>query len=538
LTWSAIEDARKHLSREQGTITKDWGGKIPIALIYPNKYFLGMSNLGIHTIYNLLNQQTNIVCERVFWEPNVKDAEPPVSIESQRSLAEFAVLAFSITYELDYFNLPRILEAAGIPPLASDRDETYPLIIAGGACITANPMPVAPFFDAMGVGEAEVIFPNIFKILNQLTEKERKDQIEMLSQIPGIYTPQATQMKVKRQWVTNLDDHPTHTVITTPDTELRDLYLIEVERGCRWGCRFCLVYGTFRPMRLHSLDSLVEQAKIGLKSRKKLGLVGPDVADHPQFEVLLNQLKGLDAEISVSSLRIKPLCPLAIEELARGGTGTVAFAPEAGSERLRRIIRKGINEDDILQAIEVTSSYRMKQLRLYFMIGLPTENGEDIEAIVTLSEKCKAIIEKRQSAVRLTLSVSPFVPKAGTPFQWMPMEDLTVLDKRLAYLKNQLRSSGIKVVGESPAWSEVQAGLARGDQRMAEVLISTNNISLASWKTALENAGLDAGFIHEIWGANQPLPWEKIDPGIDLEYIGLEQVHKLAVQVNPESDIK
>ncbi len=518
MTWSASKYSRQYLAHEEGTVKKDWGGKLPVALVYPNTYYLGMSNLGIHSIYTLLNSQPDIVCERVFWNRYEDKKQIPISIESQRGLAEFAIIAFSITYELDFFNIPHILAAAGIPPLAAERDSANPLIIAGGACITANPMPIAPFFDCLGIGEAEVILPDLLKMFVESRDGNREDKLELLSHIPGIYVPSVPQKKVKRQWVTNLDNYPTHTAITTQDTELGNLFLIEVARGCRWGCRFCMVCEVFRPMRVHSFDSLIEQAKIGLKSSKRLGLVGPNVTDHPQFEDLLNGLKDLGTEISVSSLRIKPLFPSVIEELAGGGTGTVAFAPEAGSDRLRTLIHKGINEDDVLRAVHTTAKYRMKQLRLYFMIGLPTETEEDIQAIVDLSKKCKHIIEKEQSNIRMTISISSFVPKASTPFQWMPMERLSVLERRLTLLKTRLRPSGIKVVGESPAWSKIQATLARGDQKLALALNTINKVSLHSWEKTLEKSGLCPDDVYERWDQNKSLPWGMIDSGTEPEY--------------------
>ena len=519
MTRSQTANPRHRLAQEQGTIVKDWGGKLPIALIYPNSYYLGMSNLGIQAIYSILNNQADIVCERVFWDHGKGEEGPPKAVESQRPLPDFAVLAFSITYELDYFNVPKILKSAGLPLYATDRDESTPLIVAGGACITANPMPVAPFFDALCIGEAEAILPDLLLILRSGIEN-RQELLTALSRLPGIYVPQVAQRTVRRQWANDLDTNPVHSEVLTRNTELGDLYLIEVERGCYWGCRFCLVCGAFRPPRARSLDSLLEQAKIGLRYRRRLGLVGPDVADHPQFETLLERLKGMGAKISISSLRMKPLSNLALGELARGGTGTVAFAPEAGTERLRRVIRKGVTEDDVLNAIEAASHHDIKQLRLYFMIGLPTETEADIQGIVDLSLKCKAILEKHQSATRLVLSIAPFVPKAGTPFQWMPMESLDVLKGRLLHLKNELEAKGVKIKGESPPWSEVQTVLARGNEDLAAVLAGIQEPNLAGWSEAIRATGVNAeSYAHERWTERHELPWKFIDSGIATEQL-------------------
>ncbi len=524
MTINTREGARRHLSHEQGTIHKDWGGKVPIALIYPNSYYLGMSNLGIHALYSLLNQRPDTVCERIFWENQQGNyLSPAISIESQRDLSEFAILAFSVTYELDYFNIPRILKSSGIPLWAKERDETYPLIIAGGACITVNPTPVAPFFDCLCIGEGEAIFPALLESWHKSSHHGRREQLKILADIPGVFVPQISQKVVVRQWVMDLDMFPVHTAITTRDTELGDLYLIEVERGCPWRCRFCLVGGAYHPMRIHSPGSIIEQAKTGLLSRKRLGLVGPDVTDHPQIDDIITRLKDLQAEISVSSLRIKPLCPMAIAELSRGGTGTITLAPEAGSERLRKVIKKGITEEDILKAIEVISQYPIKQIRLYFMVGLPTEADHDIDEIVKLTTRCKDILEHEQSTARIVLSVSPFVPKAGTPFQWMPMEKLEIINHRLDLIKNQLRPAGIKVAGESPAWSEVQAMLARGGQGLAPVLASVETTSLSKWRGALRDHGFqDNDEAHRRWDTEACLPWSIIDSGTSFEHLKSE----------------
>jgi radical SAM superfamily enzyme YgiQ (UPF0313 family) len=327
----------------------------------------------------------------------------------------------------------------------------------------------------------------------------------------------------------NLEEFPVHSSVLTPDTELGDLYLIEVERGCRWFCRFCMVCGAFRPMRSQSLDILIGQARVGLKYRRRLGLVGPVVSDHPQFEELLARLRGMGAEISVSSLRVKPFHPLVLHELAEGRTTSVALAPETGSERLRRVINKGITDDDILEAVGEVSKYKISQLRLYFMLGLPTETDDDAAAIADLSLRCKDVLEKNGSSPRLMLSIAPFVPKPGTPFQWLPMEAPSVIKRRLAILKNILQPRGIKVTGDSPAWSEVQAVLARGDEKLAEVLADMKAVSLPEWRKAMKKHGLNIdGYAHRKWGLETSLPWSVIDSGTGLEYLKRELEQALA----------
>jgi radical SAM superfamily enzyme YgiQ (UPF0313 family) len=516
-----IKDARHHLSRETGTVTKDWGGRLPIALVYPNSYYIGMSGLNIHVIYGLLNGYPDIVCERFFLEKG--DKAPLLSLESGRRLADFAVVAFSISYELDYFNVVKILKESGIPLYAAERNERHPLVIAGGPCITANPAPLAPFFDCLCIGEAEVILPPTLPVLKEYSDN-RSAVLKELASIPSVYAPQIdNKTSVVRQWVNDLDEYPTHSTVLTPDTELGNLYLIEVERGCGHGCRFCMVSGIFNPVRFHSLDSLIAQAEEGLKYRNRIGLVGPSVSDHPQFEELLSRLQKLGAELSVSSLRIKPLSTKALREVTKGRAKTIALAPEAGSQHLRELIKKGTSEDDILKAVEKAAEQSLKQLKLYFMIGLPSETDEDIEEIISLSIKCKDIMDRTNPGCRITLSVASFVPKACTPFQWLPMEELATLNRRLSLLKKSLSPRGIQVKADSPAWSRVQGALARGDIKIAEVLAAIEDVSLSGWRKAAERSGLDIdSYLDRRWDTSEKLPWSFIDTGIKPGHLEAE----------------
>jgi radical SAM superfamily enzyme YgiQ (UPF0313 family) len=512
MTWQTAKEIKKRLAAEQGTIIKDWGGKLPVALVYPNSYHIGMSNLGIQAIYRLINDQTDAVCERAFWEPKDSTDVLPLAMESQRPLTDFAVIAFSLSYELDYFNIAPILKASGIPLYAKDRDETYSLIIAGGPCITTNPMPLSPFFDCLCIGEAEAILPEMLPVLRAGASENRNTLKKKLSTIPGVYVPGYSGKPITRQWVKDLDKFPVHSTVLTRDTELGNMYLIEVERGCNWGCRFCLVSNCYKPMRFRSVDSLLNQAETGLQYRKRLGLMGPAVTDHPQIDELVAKLHDMGAEISVSSLRIKPLSPVILGEVIEGGTNTVALAPEAGSQRLRDSIGKRINEDDILKAVEKVASQGIKQLKLYFMIGLPEETDADIEAIALLVTKCKDIFDKHQSWSRITLKIAPFVPKAGTPFQLEGMASLDVLKYRLSLLKSKLPAKGISVKNESLEWSEVQAVLSRGDERLAAVLANVERLTLAQWHQAMRKGGLDIDFLaHAKWDEKQKLPRDVID---------------------------
>ena len=511
------QKGKKSAPREEGAIIRDWGGRLPVALIYPNTYYLGMSNLGIHALYKLLNGYLRVVCERVFYEPD--DKKPPRAIESGRPLTDFAVLAFSISYEMDYFNVVSVLKASGIPLFAAERDESHPLVIAGGPCVTANPMPLAPFFDGLCIGEAEPILPEIIPSLIEGNGGPRTDLLKALASQPGIYVPAYPPDKpVVRQWAKNLDDFDTNSVILTPDTELGDLYLIEIERGCGHGCRFCLVHTNYAPMRFRSVDRLVAQARAGLPKRRRLGLMGPAVTDHPHIKELLERLNRLGAELSLSSMRINSLTADILNELTKGKTETITIAPEAGSQRLRDTINKGISEDDILAAADRLAGYRFRQLKLYFIVGLPGETDQDAEDIVKLTLAVKERLERRGSGMRITLNAAPFVPKAGTPFQWLPMADQETLNGRLSILRNSLPLKGIKLNEESPAWSRVQGVLSRGDARLAPALAGMAEVSLSGWRQAVEENQLDIDYyVNQKWDTGQKLPWDVIDSGMKAE---------------------
>ncbi len=366
-------------------------------------------------------------------------------------------------------------------------------------------------------------------ILSEGIRGSRTDLLKSLSGLPGIYVPQVqTGTPVARQWLADLDDFPVESTVLTPDTELGNLYLIEVERGCEWGCNFCLVSNVFRPARFRAVDGLLAQVETGLQYRKRIGLVGPAVTDHPHIDELVSGIRDMGAQLSVSSLRIKPLSDTVLSAVAHD-TRTVALAPEAGSERLRRVIGKGFTEDDVLKAVGKVAGQGFRQLKLYFMIGLPTETDDDIEEAVHLTLKCKSILDRQRQGGRITLTVSPFIPKAGTPFQWLGMAPLDVLQSRLSRLKQGLESKGIRVKAESLAWSQVQAILARGDLKVSEVLADMEAVTLSQWRRATLETHLDTDlFAHEQWETSIQLPWAPVNSGSRTEHLRRELERALA----------
>ena len=525
MTWQEIQAIDDLLAQETGTVRKDWGGRLPIALVFPNTYYLGMSSLAVHSLYQMWNARDDVVCERVFagLGASARPGSRPdavLSLESASPLDYFPILAVTLTYEMDYFNTVAVLRAANIPARAAERDDTHPLIVAGGPAITANPEPLAPLLDAIVIGEVEPIFQQLTDALGAVADG-RRAALEALTGIPGVYLPHrqdpAVGSPVARLWLPDLDCEPTHSVILTPNTEFAAMGLIEIARGCGRGCRFCLAGYGYRPPRERSAGSILAQARALLAHTDRLGLVSAAVSDHSQIDELAVELRRLGARISVSSLRVDPLSLPLLRALADSGTRTLTIAPEAGSERLRRVINKTVTEDDVLCAVEQAADHGFGQLKLYFMLGLPSEEQEDVEAMVALARECA-----NRFPGQTTVNVTPFVPKAGTPFQRVAQTPARVVKRRLDYVDNQLRRQGVVVKGESPAWAEIQGTLARGDRRVAEALLTVKRLTPSSWKEALRKVGLSPA---ELLGArhdDDPLPWDVVASGVRAGYLARE----------------
>jgi radical SAM superfamily enzyme YgiQ (UPF0313 family) len=524
MKWNTIAQAQRVLGREEGTIHKDWGGRLRVALAYPNTYSVGMSSLALQTIYRAFNSQPDVVCERVFWEKG-HAGQPLISLEGQHAVADFDLLAFTVSFEMDYFNLVEMLRQAGMPPLARDRDETWPLVLGGGPALTMNPEPLAPFFDAIVIGEGEEVIGALIDLFQDAIASPRATLLDQLAAIPGVYVPQIHHNDpslpnwhpIERLWIHDLTARPTVSCLYTPDTEFSDLHLIEIARGCGRGCRFCLAGYVYRPPREVPVDILLDWARAGLQGHRKLGLVSAAVSDHTEIDRLAEGLRSLGARISVSSMRTDPLSIPLVELLAASGTQTLTIAPEAGSPRLRAVINKTQNEDDILAAVDLAERLRFPQLKLYFMLGHPTETMADIQALIDLAQEVRGRFSRR-----LALNTTPYVPKAHTPFQWEAMTAAAVIKERQGFIQRSLPRD-IEVRGDSAEWAEVQGVLARGDRRLADVLLRVERLSIASFHAALAACGLS---MTEYLGAralDQHLPWQIVDSTVSLKYLQMEQ---------------
>ncbi|MEA3335644.1 MAG: radical SAM protein [Chloroflexota bacterium] len=529
MTWEQTAESLRILERERGTIIKDWGGKLPIVLAYPNTYYVGMSSLALQILYRRFNEPSNTVCERVFWDKGGAEAgRSLLSLETSQPVDEFAVWAFTISYEMDYFNVVGMLRQAGVPALAVDRDERWPLLIAGGPGITMNPEPMAPFFDAIVVGEGEEVVDTLVDTIRDVGDEDRSDLIAALDRIEGVYVPALVPQysatpgsrQIKRLWVRRLENYSTVSSLYTPDTEFGGLHLMEIARGCGRGCRFCLAGYVYRPPREQPLEQLLEWARQGLEHRERIGLVSAAVSDHSQIDELAVRLRELGAKLSVSSMRVDPISVPLVTALRESGTRTLTIAPEAGSTRLRNVINKTQTEQQILDAVDLAQSLGFPQLKLYFMIGHPGETDEDIEALVDLTMEARGRFKRR-----LVINATPFVPKAHTPFQWEPMTKVDTLKRRQRVIQRSLARQGVDVRSESAQWAAVQGVLARGDRRLAPVLLSMDKLSIGNFKRALAENGLSMEDYLGPRQAGTAQPWDIVESGVSTNYLLFEHRH-------------
>jgi radical SAM superfamily enzyme YgiQ (UPF0313 family) len=556
-----LDKYRQRLNAETGAILQSWEGRYRIALIYPNTYHQAMSNLGFQTVYHLLNQHTNCLCER-FFLPDPDDLNehqrsgyPLVSLESQRPLRDFDLLAFSISFENDYLHLPTIFSLSGLPLFAANRSAAHPLVLLGGVCAFLNPEPLAEIVDLVAIGEAEPILP---ALLAQLTagKLDRQSLLAALAGIPGIYVPSlyafnyrvdgtvesidrqaSTPAQVQRQYLAELDSSASRSYIQTAATEFGDMALSEVSRGCSRGCRFCAAGYIYLPPRERSLDNLLAQVDTGLCQRQKIGLVGAAVADHSQIEALQQGILARGGQVSVSSLRLDALTATEVAGLRDSGLRTAAIAPEAGSQRLRDLINKGLSEEQILHAVQLLADGDILNLKLYFLIGLPTETQADLDELVQLTEKIRQLwreIGRRRGRMgNLTLSVNPFVPKPFTPLQWSGMASEKNLKKSIRFLRAAIgRMPNTELISESIRASVLQAFLSRGDRRVGRLLpgLATGG----NLKQLCKKAGLELDFyVTRERGAAEKFPWERLDQGVRRDYLWLEYQRALQGKFTP-----
>ena len=521
-----------------------------VAIVYPNTYFVGMSNLGLHIIYEEINLRNDSVCERIFL-PEKKELEaydktktPLMSVETQRPMHQFDVVAFDVTFEMDYFHIPLMLRHGRVPIMGKDRTEFDPIVIAGGPCATFNPEPFADFIDAFIIGEGEGIVSRVLDIIRdgKMEGLDRHAILRQLANISGVYVPslyvpiysddgefkgyhiaEGAPKTIKRHF--EMLTSGGETVVATNYTEFGAMYIIEVARGCGRHCRFCMAGYCFRVPRVRPLEILKEGVDRAEKLGKKVGLMGAAISDYPEVDELVTYIRSKDMRYSCASLRADSLTQAVVDGLADSGQKTITIAPETGSERLRRVINKGISEEHLQNAATLSAKSGIQHMRLYIMIGLPTETDEDIEAIVGLAERTQAHMAEVGCKGRLTLSINPFIPKPFTPFQWMAMDNQKTVEKKLQYIKKALQKNRrIEVLVESPKEAYIQGILARGDRRLGAVLAAcAAERGSKSFKSEMKAAGLDMDDMnYRERSFDEFLPWSHLDMGMDEGYLEME----------------
>jgi len=550
-SWQQRERARLTLSKETGYIAKPHGDRLRVALAFPNTYWVGMSNLGFQTVYRLLNAQDDVVCERVFLPPKQELADlvasraPLLTLESQSPVGEFDVFAFSVSFEWDYVNVLTLLRLAGIPIYAADRTERHPLIVIGGAVTFVNPEPLALFADVIAAGEGEVLVPALDRAFRE--SSGRRELLRVLSRergfyIPSFYEPRYGDDGTVSGYVTTSDApvpvrkaalkttdavDPPATSIFTPDTEFGSRFLVEVVRGCANLCRFCWAGYNYLPVRAFPTERILQLAEQAKSYANRVGLVSIALCDHPDIERILARLHELGYAISPASLRLDDLTEPIVRILRASGEKTITIAPETGSDRLRRVINKTVTNDEIVDRAELIFASGIENLKLYYMLGLPTETDEDLVAIrdltLQLRDRMLKYAKPRGSIGRIIGSVNPLIPKPGTAYQWLPMEADAIVDKKIKRLRSLTADiDNVYFNIKSERHSYYQALLSLGDRRVAPVIAAAERNG-QNWRAAVADTGIDADFyIFRDRSRDATLPWDIIDGGMKASFFHAE----------------
>ncbi len=539
---------------EAGVIRKSWSGRIHVGLAFPQHYGLAMSNLGYQTVYRQFNAFEDVVCER-FCLPAAPDVRLR-SIENDHPPTAFDILAFSMAFENDYPHLLQLLDRARLPLLAKDRDASHPLIVIGGIAPMLNPEPLALFADMILLGEAEAILPDFMECYRRWSNRRQFLQ-HAATAVPGAYIPAfysvthdahgkiaavtpapAIPATVSLARAADVEILDTSSTVLTADTTFADTCLIEVSRGCPHGCRFCSAGFVYRPPRFRSAAFLEESIRTAMARTSRVGLVGAAVSDFPDLSAICRRFDGTDLRLSFSSLRADALTDDLLQVLKANRTKTATIAPEAGSQRMRNVINKGLTEEDILCAAEKIVKAGIPNLRLYFLVGLPTETMEDIDAIIALCRQIKSVFlsaSRRQKRIgTITVNTNAFIPKPATPFQWAAMDTVAALQTKARLLRDGLKAiANVRFQMEKIRDGYVQAFLSRGDRRIADLLLQRHHLD-GNWGQTLKQSPIDtATFVTRPRGRDEILPWDFIDPGVSKDFLWRDYQKALAGRTSP-----
>ena len=488
--------ALERIAREKVLYQRHPGGDISVCVVYPNLYRLGMANLGFQAVFHIFESDPSVAADRAFVpDADERDSfraggERLVSFERGRPLSDFNILAFSISFETDYLNVLSVLRMAGIPARRADRaGRNFPLIIAGGSAVFLNPEPIADFIDLFLIGEGEEMVPEFierWRVTRAMPDQLRELAAVEGAYIPAFYTPAYDDAgrlaavnysgpgspQVNRRLIRDLSRFTTSSLILSEESVFGDMFLVEASRGCQWGCRFCAAGFMYRPIRYRAPETLVAQAERGLGERRVIGLVGAEMASVPGVADIASAVADRGARLSPSSLKADCISPALASALARGGNQSVTVAPEAGSERMRKVINKNLTEGEILGAADMMLGEGVGNLKFYFMIGLPEERDEDVLAIAELVARVLERARARRTRIgSVTVSLNPFVPKPWTPFQWDPMQEARSIKRKVAILRGRLARLGqVELDAESPREAYFQTMVSRGDRRVGGIL--------------------------------------------------------------------
>jgi len=549
---SQRDSAQLTLSREVGYVVKPHGDRLRVALSFPNSYFVGMSNLGLQTMYRLFNARPDTVCERFFLPAKqelaalLESGSRVVTLESQTPVRDFDVIAFSVSFEWDYTNVLTLLRLAGIPLRAADRDYTHPLVVIGGAVTFVNPEPLALFADVIAAGEGESL---VGPLVEACATPSRSETLRRLAAQRGFYVPSFYDVEYaadgtiaryvpregtgapptvrKAALKTTEASDPPATSIFTPDTEFGSRFLVEVVRGCANLCRFCWAGYNYLPVRAFPTDRILQLAQDARQHATKVGLVSIALCDHPDIEHILRSMQGMGYSISPASLRLDDLTPTIVSLLKESGERTLTIAPETGSDRLRRVINKTVTNEEILASAELIFSSGIENLKLYYMIGLPTEDDEDLVAIRDLTIQLRDIMLKhartRGRIGRIVGSVNPLVPKPGTAYQWMGMEATDAIERKMKRLRTLVSDiDNVYFNIKSERHSYYQALMSLGDRRVAPAIEMAEQNG-GQWRRAVADAGVDGDFfIYRDRSKDLVLPWDIIDGGMKSSFFRSE----------------
>ncbi|UCB44038.1 MAG: TIGR03960 family B12-binding radical SAM protein [Dehalococcoidales bacterium] len=568
----------RYTGGEWNSITKDWEETaIRFALSYPDVYEIGMSNMALPVLYELLNNQPDVLAERVFvpWVDMAAEMRstgiPLFSLESRRLLTDFDIIGFSLGYELTYTNVLEILDLTGIPLRTTERDDSHPLVIAGGSG-ALNPEPMSDFIDLFVIGDGEEVLLELLDTFREWrqTGQTRERLLRQAAAIDGIYVPGLYHVEyqadgtirsitptvpearpvIQKRVVSKLPPPVTRPVVPYIEA-IHDRGAIEIQRGCTRGCRFCQAGIIYRPVRERPLTEVVEAAESLIHDcgYGELSLVSLSTSDYPGIDQVVTQLSdSLDnVTLSLPSLYINTFNVPLMDALSRRKKIGLTFAPEAGSERLRHIINKNISEDEVLEAFAEIFARGWTSLKLYFMVGLPGEAMEDVEEIVRLVDKARSLgrsVAGRTPQLRINLST--FVPKPHTPFQWVAQVSEEELNARQELLRAGLRRKGTRVSWQDPETSLLEAALSRGDRRSGQVIHRAwelgsvfdawdEHFKFNNWQSAFKDAGLDIDFYaRRQRSLDELLPWGHIDIGVSADFLKREYQRALDGTQTPD----